>query len=217
MPTYLVAFVVSNFASLSTSPLPETNFTQHLYVRPNALMSGALGLETGRRIIEAMADRLRVGYTLPKMDQIAVPGFRGAMENWGLIIYGEPYLLWSQTEHTHVDRENVAVTVVHEYAHQWFGNLVTCKWWTWNWLNEGFATLYENHGVDWLFPEWRRLDTAQFSQYQSVMVHDSTERTRPMSRYVESPADVSGNFDSIGYAKCKFTLFTSISTIIICF
>lgn len=87
MPTYLVAFVVSDFSSLNNTN--EANgFTQHLFARPNAIHRGALGLETGRRIMDAFEQKLQVKYTLPKMDQISVPGFRGAMENWGLIIYG---------------------------------------------------------------------------------------------------------------------------------
>lgn len=87
MPTYLNAFVVSDFSSLHNTNA-TSEFTQHLFARPNAIDRGAFGLETGQRILNEFEQRLQVNYTLPKMDQIAVPRFGGAMENWGLIIYG---------------------------------------------------------------------------------------------------------------------------------
>lgn len=86
MPTYLNAFVVSDYASVSHTDA-NTGFTQKVYARSNAIAGAAFGLETGRRTLEAFANRFNVNYTLPKLDQIAVPGFAGAMENWGLIIY----------------------------------------------------------------------------------------------------------------------------------
>lgn len=91
MPTYLNAFVVSDFSTLS-KPNATSAITEQLLARPNAIDRGALGFETGQRILNEFEQRLQVKYTLPKMDQIAVPGFRGAMENWGLIIYGYGYI-----------------------------------------------------------------------------------------------------------------------------
>jgi len=44
----------------------------------------------------------------------------------------------------------VAEVIAHELAHQWFGNLVTMKWWTDLWLNEGFATYVAARGVDFV-------------------------------------------------------------------
>lgn len=54
-----------------------------------------------------------------------------------------------------------------------------------------------------IFPEWRVLDTFGYATLQNIMVSDSLNTTRPMSRYVETPADISGNFDGIGYRKCE--------------
>ena len=72
------------------------------------------------------------------MDMAAIPDFAaGAMENWGLITYRERLLLFDPEKSGATDKESVTEVMAHELAHQWFGNLVTMKWWTDLWLNEG--------------------------------------------------------------------------------
>lgn len=118
----------------------------------------------------------------------------------------ENYLLYDETKSMFSDLNNIATTIFHEYSHQWFGNRVTPKWFSYNWMKEGFATLFGSYATDWLFPEWRLLDTFVFSVVQNVMIFDATSETRPMTHYVESPKDLTNLFDSIAYSKCKYKL-----------
>lgn len=100
-------------------------------------------------------------------------------------------------------KQNIVTTIGHEYAHQWFGNLVTPKWWTYVWLNEGLASLFQNYATEWVFPEWKHLDAYVYEFVQNVMTFDATTDTRPMTYYVENPIAIPQIFDNIAYSKCK--------------
>ena len=79
------------------------------------------------------------------MDMAAIPDFSaGAMENWGLITYRETLLLYDEEKSAITNKESVTDVMAHELAHQWFGNIVTMKWWTDLWLNEGRFKLNSN-------------------------------------------------------------------------
>uniref|UniRef100_A0A3B4UNM6 Alanyl (membrane) aminopeptidase-like b n=1 Tax=Seriola dumerili TaxID=41447 RepID=A0A3B4UNM6_SERDU len=77
-----------------------------------------------------------------------------AMENWGLITYQEGGLLYEEGVSSFLHKEVIATLIAHELAHQWFGNLVTMKWWNEIWLNEGFATYMSYFAVDHVEPSF---------------------------------------------------------------
>lgn len=70
------------------------------------------------------------------------------MENWGLITYPDRRLLFDSTVHLAFRQQDLTTTIAHELSHQWFGNLVSPKWWSYLWLNEGFATLFQTLATD---------------------------------------------------------------------
>ena len=92
----------------------------------------------GPDILHFYEDYFDLQYPLPKMDMAAIPDFTdGAMENWGLITYEEWLLLFDDELSGATDKEDITDVMAHELAHQWFGNVVTMKWWNDLWLNEG--------------------------------------------------------------------------------
>uniref|UniRef100_A0A674J2P7 Aminopeptidase n=1 Tax=Terrapene triunguis TaxID=2587831 RepID=A0A674J2P7_9SAUR len=92
---------------------------------------------------------------VPLPDQVALPDFNaGAMENWGLVTYRENSLLYDPLFSSVGNKERVVTVIAHELAHQWFGNLVTLRWWNDLWLNEGFASYVEYLGADSAEPSW---------------------------------------------------------------
>src|SRR5271156_4087284 len=79
----------------------------------------------------------------------------GSMENWGAILYSQKHILFDAKDSTEADRQTVFLVVSHEMAHQWFGDLVTMRWWDNLWLNEGFARWMQTKAADDLNPEWQ--------------------------------------------------------------
>jgi aminopeptidase N len=207
MQTYLNAFVVSDFDYITNanSKRPD-ELLQSVYGRQAIIARGEadFALEAGELIMRAMETYFQYNYTLPKMDQFGIPDFAaGAMENWGLVTYREPYLYYNPATMPMTQLDLVASIVAHEYAHQFFGNAVSPQWWTYLWLNEGFATLYEYHAVDLVYPRLRLRDLMQVSVCQSVMQNDASESARPMNYYAESPGTISRLFDFVAYSKCE--------------
>ena len=94
------------------------------------------------------------------------------MENWGLILYRETALLYNEEKDTYSNKARVNTVVAHELAHQWFGNLVTMKWWNDLWLNEGFASYVEWIGTDKSEPNWHYVSfSVSCLVYLSLLFH----------------------------------------------
>lgn len=202
MPTYLLAFIVSDFAYNGNDGNVEQT-PQRVYAQPNRVGETDYALQSAIDILEAQEAYIGFTYDLPKLDQAAIPDFSaGAMENWGLVTYRTQYLLFTEgqaNEETY--RRTIATIIAHEYAHQFFGNHVTPAWWTYLWLNEGFATLYEFLVTDIVFPEMRLRERQAIDSVQYVFYRDSIASSRPMSYYVETPNAINNIFDSVAYDK----------------
>ncbi|XP_058117335.1 aminopeptidase N-like [Anopheles ziemanni] len=197
MSTYLLAFGVSDFVAIEDG-------LQQVYARPNAIHEAKFALEAGVRVLDALNAYTDVSYYdyMPKLSQMAIPDRGGgAMENWGLVKYGEPALLFNPERNTYRARKGIAVVIAHEYAHQWFGDLVGPHWWSYIWLNEGFANLYGYIGADLAYPSERYWDLYAVENVQNAFGPDSTDTIRPMTQDATTPSAISGLFDSIAYDK----------------
>jgi len=147
-----------------------------------------------------------IKYPLPKLDNIAVPDFQaGAMENWGAIVYRESALLVDEKTASVGQKQEVAETIAHEMAHQWFGDLVTMQWWDDIWLNEGFATWMSSHPVAAWKPDWMvNQDVAENTD--RALRGDSVQNTRPIHQEAETRAQIEQLFDGIAYGKSAAVL-----------
>jgi aminopeptidase N/puromycin-sensitive aminopeptidase len=127
------------------------------------------------------------------------------MENTGCITFREVILLIDE-KHGSVDlKKNIASVIAHEMAHQWFGDLVTMKWWDDIWLNEGFATWMESKPVEAWKPDWN-LNLDDVSGTTQTLNLDSLANTRPIHQAVETPAQIQELFDGIAYGKASSVL-----------
>ncbi|XP_059049682.1 aminopeptidase N-like [Achroia grisella] len=203
MSTYLVAYILSDFKSLNTTYLSKDNITKpiRVWTRPELIDKAKYAISITPKLLDYYEDLFGVPYALDKLDLIAIPDFSsGAMENWGLITFRETTLLFDEKEGVPRDKQNVAIDIAHELAHQWFGNLVTMRWWTDLWLNEGFATYVEYVGVDRIEPSWNMLESLTRDK-MDLLRSDALKNTSPVSRKVIDASEISQKFDEISYTK----------------
>lgn len=142
-------------------------------------------------------------FPLQKCDQLALPDFdAGAMENWGLITYREIALLADPDNRSLSGEQYVSMVVAHELSHQWFGNLVTMKWWDDLWLNESFASLMEHVALDALHPEWHQWESYVTSDVLVCSNRDIYREVQPVRVDVRHPDEIATLFDpAIVYSK----------------
>ncbi len=202
MSSYLLAFVVGDMHSKSAKTKSGTEVNVWS-TKAQPIDSLDFGLDVAVRSIEFFEDYFGVPYPLPKADHVALPDFSsGAMENWGLITYRERVLLAYPGDTSQSIKETIALVVAHETSHQWFGNLVTMKWWDDLWLNESFANMMEYQAVDAMFPDWHVWDTFVAAEGLSALRRDANPGVQAVRTNVNHPDEINTLFDpSIVYAK----------------
>ncbi|XP_074105010.1 glutamyl aminopeptidase isoform X1 [Cotesia typhae] len=205
MSTYLMCFIVSDFVAV-TAPAkkldPSKSFPISVYTRRAQKERAAFALDIGVQIIENYTKKFSIDFPLPKLDMAAIPDFvSGAMENWGLITYREARLLYDDKTSSSDDKKNVVLVIAHEFAHMWFGNLVTMKWWNDLWLNEGFASYMQYKISDQILPNWKLMDSFLTSTLHSVLVTDAKLSSHPIVQTVDNPDEITAIFDVITYNK----------------
>ncbi|MEV4783794.1 aminopeptidase N [Burkholderia sp. LMU1-1-1.1] len=147
-----------------------------------------------------------VPYQFEKYDQLLVPDFLyGAMENAAAITFAERAFL-HQDEMTAAQRESLAGVIMHEMAHQWFGDLVTMKWWNGLWLNESFASFMGTLATAEATEFTHAWQSFYSDDKQKAYTQDQRVTTHPIETPVPSTANAFDNIDAITYSKGASTL-----------
>ena len=198
MSSYLVALTVGDWKCASDS---VDGIKINVCTVPGKENLTRFPLDATKAILHYYNNYFAIKYPLPKLDEIAVPDFgAGAMENWGAIIYRETALLIDEKTASVGSKQGVADTIAHEMAHQWFGDLVTMKWWDDIWLNEGFATWMTPHPLAQWKPDWMENQDV-VDNTMNALGGDSVQHTRPIHQEAETRAQIDSLFDGIAYGK----------------
>jgi puromycin-sensitive aminopeptidase len=199
MSTYLVAWVVGPLEL--TAPVDAGGVAVRVAHVPGRAHLTHFALDVGAFALRFFTDYYGIPYPGEKCDLVALPDFSfGAMENLGCVTFRENRLLVDPGQVTLDEMTAVALTIVHEIAHMWFGDLVTMKWWNGIWLNEAFATFMEHLGTDAHEPRWRTWDDFAVGRAAALGV-DALPSTRTVEYEVRTPEDADGMFDTLTYQK----------------
>lgn len=201
MSSYLLAFALGDLQGKTATTQNGTE-VGIFATKAHPAKSMDFALDIAVRVINFYEDYFGVKYPIPHSYHVALPDFSaGAMENWGLVTYREVYLLVDDNS-TVKSRQNVALVVAHEIAHQWFGNLVTMKWWDDLWLNESFANMMEYVSVDAIEPSWHIFEDFQTTGVPLALGRDATDGVQSVHVAVNHPDEINTLFDpAIVYAK----------------
>lgn len=200
MSTYLLAFVVGDFDHIESKS--SDNILTKIYTPKGKSQLGNYALDVAIKVLPFYKEYFKISYPLPKIDLISVMDFAfGGMENWGLIIAREMCLLVDMENTSTTRKQRIALLVSHEIAHQWFGNLVTMKWWDDLWLNEGYASFVEFLCVNHLFPEYDIWTQFVTNTYIPALELDALKNTHPIQVPINHPSEIDEIFDAISYNK----------------
>ncbi len=203
MSSYLVALTIGDWKCVSGE---QDGVALRICSVPGKEQQGQFALEATKAILHFYNQYFGIKYPYGKLDQIAAPDFEaGAMENTAAIVYRESALLLDPAKASVNDQKEIASVIAHEMAHQWFGDLVTMKWWNDIWLNEGFATWMESKPVAAWKPEWQ-ISQDEVLGSNAALNTDSTVNTRPIRQQAETRNEINSLFDGIAYGKTAAVL-----------
>jgi len=198
MSTYLVAMAVGDF---QCNEGEADGIPVRVCGTPDKKPLGVVALRYAEEILKYYNQYYGIKYPYGKLDVVGLPDFEaGAMENTAAIFYRESLLFIDDKNSAVQSHADVFLVLAHEMAHQWFGDLVTMKWWDNIWLNEGFANWMEKKPMQVLHPEWNALLEAVKGTDQALHV-DSLRSTHPIRAKAETPEEINELFDSISYDK----------------
>jgi alanyl aminopeptidase len=201
LPSYLIAFAVGPFDVVDAGRSSSSGTPIRIIAPRGKRDRTTWAAAVSHQALERLEAYFGTPSPFSKLDNLAVPRTSyGAMENPGLITYAATLLLADPATQSIGHRREYVDAVTHEFSHQWFGNLVTMKWWDDTWLNEAFATWITQKIIEAWQPSWGA-DVTRVEERNSAMAADSLANTRPVRRPVRSYDDIRTIYDAITYQK----------------
>jgi aminopeptidase N len=200
LSTYLFAFAAGPFETVHRAAgLPN------VYVRKSQVKRAQPEIpqiqDLTARGMKFLAGYFAQPFPFSKYDMVLIPGFPyGGMEHAGATFLNEDSILF-RTAPTETDRFNRGITVLHELAHQWFGDFTTMRWFDDLWLKEGFAQYMAFRTMAALAPGervWKRF----YQQIKpSAYAIDETSGTTPIYQDIPNLLDAKSAYGAIVYSK----------------
>jgi cytosol alanyl aminopeptidase len=200
LPSYLVAFAVGPFETVDAGKAGRKSTPLRIVVPRGRAGEAPYAASVTGQLLTTLEDYFDIPYPYDKLDSIAVPLFPGAMENPGLITYGDTILLARPSQDSISRQREYSSIAAHEMAHLWFGDLVTTAWWNDIWLNEAFATWMASKVLEQWKPDWEE-NLSAAGERLVAMRADSLVSARAIRQPIESKSDIANAFDTITYEK----------------
>jgi len=203
LPTYLVAMMVGPFATLEGAVPPTPQRARPLPLRIVSTRQNAdrlsFALQGSKEIVALLEDYFADAFPYPKLDQITSPIMPGAMENAGADLYNDSLIVLGENAPVRQQRR-FGMVVSHELAHQWFGDLVTPRWWDDIWLNESFAN-WMGYRIGDAWKPRLNIRAGALAEGFAAMDTDALVAGRPIRQKIDTNAQIDSAFDGITYGK----------------
>lgn len=197
-----------NLTSVPARPSDTAHkVTFRSWMQPKVVEESSFGVEFAPKALSYLERLLEYTFPLHKVDQLAMPTHKfSAMENWGLITFKQSHFVHNDEVEMQQTKENKASTMAHEYAHQWFGNLVAIKWWNDLWLKEGPSTYLGYLTLKALMPEWGSFERRIANDLALFFYQDMFNDTIAISRIVNDSKSILEQFTPYVYKKGSLTM-----------
>ncbi|EFN87054.1 Aminopeptidase N [Harpegnathos saltator] len=192
MPTNVLGFVIADYDYIS-----NLDGTMRIWAPKHMLQLAAYPLDVAEKATRVLEEFTNSTVPVPKMDHVVAPHYSSrATENWGMIVYKQDVLLYNESNFMKTElyipmklidlKLYNTMTITHELAHQWFGNLVSPTWWNYLWLSEGTSTYLKYYITDKLFKEWRLMDYLVVENMQPTLGRDIAKWAKPININITS-------------------------------
>ncbi|MEP7076877.1 MAG: M1 family aminopeptidase [Acidobacteriota bacterium] len=209
--TYVFTFAVGEFGQIASYELPSSErvggpdiLTRFFFRKSQAAKFQPHAAELFRLVregIKYLESYFDYKFPFPKYDLVLIPEFPfGGMEHAGATFVREQSIIFP-TEPTKSDYINRATLIFHETAHQWFGDMVTMKWFDDLWLKEGFANFMAYKAMEKIMPETNAWKVFYERIKQPAYATDSTKGTTPIYQKIDNLSAAKSAYGNIVYNK----------------